>query len=283
MNSANILIKKDSTFFTGVLKAEAIAALSVEEIYETETLDPEIVPATFQVEITTTSNSFKYVIKKGGQTLRDVTVPLSSIQGHHRHSSQCFWALLDPQSTAAKTLASTECYYLLDNSYLTKRPSFRYLNVDSVQGVVLPNQDKHLPVDLFFKNQNSDFDSALAIVNLDTFNTFIVKLNGTVVDIDAAVSPQSRADIFTELTMTTTGTPAAGDIITVNVTSSHTDLDSIELEAEAGILDRTKVKLTNGSGSFKILTSTFASGDTITCHAGVKRFTKLATFNVTLA
>lgn len=276
------LIKRDSSFYTGYLQLNAIAEISGEESMSSEVLHVDIIPSTFTVDITTTSNSVRYVAKEGTTIIRDVMIPLASIKAHHRISSQSFWSFIVNDSTA-KTLAKEDCYYLLDNSYFTKRPAWRYIKEDSILGLKLPNQDNHLPFDLFLKSELSDFNAAALILNIDTFNTFIIKINGTVIDTSTLPTPVSNKEIFSTIALSTTDTPVAGDIITVNVTSSHTELDYIELEADAGILDRTRVKLTNGSGSFKILTSTFTAGEVIKCHAGVKRFTKLATFSVTLA
>lgn len=76
---------------------------------------------------------------------------------------------------------------------------------------------------------------------------------------------------------------SSGDIIEVNVSTSNTNLEYVFLEPVCGVIDRTRVKLTNGQGKFKILTSTLESGDIVDVKAGFKTVTGLARFTKTLS
>lgn len=77
--------------------------------------------------------------------------------------------------------------------------------------------------------------------------------------------------------------PAAGDTIPVTVTCANTKIGKIYLEGIHGALDRTEVVLTNGVGTFNILTNTLSSGDTVDVKIGYKSWSNHIRFTKTLA
>jgi hypothetical protein len=97
-------------------------------------------------------------------------------------------------------------------------------------------------------------------------------------------SPKVWTDLLSTITLSSTqNTVSSGDIIQVDVSTSNTNLQYVYLEPVCGVLDRTRVKLTNGMGKFKILTSTLDSGDVVDVKAGFKTVTGLARFTKTLS
>jgi len=95
---------------------------------------------------------------------------------------------------------------------------------------------------------------------------------------------RSWKQFFSTITTTTQQiTPAVGDTINVTVNSSDTSLDMVYVEPIVGIVDKTRVKLTNGIGSFNILTSSLESGDVVDVKLNFKHYTGVARFTKTLS
>jgi hypothetical protein len=72
------------------------------------------------------------------------------------------------------------------------------------------------------------------------------------------------------------GNVNAGDPVTVQV-HTHPNIKKVYVEQVVGIPDRLEVKLTNGTGTFKILTSTLDPGDTASAKVGFKYWTNVET------
>ena len=72
------------------------------------------------------------------------------------------------------------------------------------------------------------------------------------------------------------GSVNAGDPVTVQV-HTHPNIKKVYVEQVVGIPDRLEVKLTNGTGTFKILTSTLDPGDIASVKVGFKYWTNVET------
>jgi hypothetical protein len=78
------------------------------------------------------------------------------------------------------------------------------------------------------------------------------------------------------------GDVAAGDPVTVQV-HTHPSIKKLYVEQVCGIPDRLEVKLTNGTGTFKILTTTLEPGDVASAKVGFKYWTNAETVEKTLS
>jgi hypothetical protein len=94
---------------------------------------------------------------------------------------------------------------------------------------------------------------------------------------------ESWKDLMSTVSATTQQTTVtAGDDITVNVTCGD-DIETVYLEPITGYLPKTRVKITNKTGSFIIKTDGLESGETVSVKLGYKYFTGAAVFTKTLA
>ncbi len=151
--------------------------------------------------------------------------------------------------------------------------------VDTKDGVSASNT--HLvPVRIFFPYESCDFTDCIIQVaapeagDLDHSVTIVTNSGNTVVE-----DFITWKDYFA--TITATGT-ISGDNINVTINVSEPNLEYVYLEPVVGILDRTKIKLTNGSGSFTIKTDTLSTGDTAEVKIGYKTYTNALTYTKTI-
>lgn len=87
-------------------------------------------------------------------------------------------------------------------------------------------------------------------------------------------------DLVSPITLSSNQTTVAPDSsITVNV-QTDTFIDEVYLEQVYGILNKSRVKLTNGSGSFVIYANGLQAGETVKVKAGHKKFTGISNFSV---
>ena len=81
--------------------------------------------------------------------------------------------------------------------------------------------------------------------------------------------------------ITVTSSTLEGDIMTVNFETADT-VNFIYLVQDAGYLPKVKVPVTNGSGSFKVVTTGMDTGDVVKVKLGFKYWTNRTTFTTTL-
>lgn len=86
-------------------------------------------------------------------------------------------------------------------------------------------------------------------------------------------------ELMPEITVTSSTT--SGDIITVNFTTDP-KLNYIYLVQDTGYLPKTKIPVTNGTGSFKVVTTGMDAGDTVKVKMGFKYWVSRTDFVKTL-
>jgi hypothetical protein len=87
-------------------------------------------------------------------------------------------------------------------------------------------------------------------------------------------------DLVSPITMSSDQTTIAADgSITVNI-ETDTFIDEVYLEQVYGILNKTRVKLTNGIGSFVLYATGLEAGETARVKAGHRKYTGIANFTV---
>lgn len=87
-------------------------------------------------------------------------------------------------------------------------------------------------------------------------------------------------EFLSPITLTSTQSSLAVDgSITVNV-STDTFIDEVYLEQVYGILNKTRVKLTNGLGSFVLYATGLEAGELVRVKAGHRKFTGISDFSI---
>jgi len=237
---------------------------------------------TFKHLLNITSNELKYkfIRTSDEKILYNFSVQLSQIKSSALCDSQ---SIVIPSDISIGGLAGSETELEINTQNLV----FPLLNASLEKKPALVSEADNSniyfsPLRIFIPNKNGDFTT----FEYSVYN----EVDGFDIDVEVnsphTVSTELRSwkDFFSIITLTTQQSViTAGDTINVNVSSSDTTLDMVFLEPILGIIDRTRVKLTNGIGSFTILTSSLQAGDIAEVKVNFKQYTGVARFTKTLA
>lgn len=233
-------------------------------------------------KIDVTDTIFKYQLiqldSEGAPTvLYNTSLNIAEILNHPRFSEQSFWSCSDSSlSPDLVTLTSSVLVNLGNRSLSTKSPIHPSGQISSGQDCA------HCPWLLFVPHKNATLSECTIRVSKPDEETNAI----TIVNIDATdncvVDPTLKkyVDIITDIECTTQ--EVSSNMIKVAVAVSDTKITQIYLEPICGILDRTVVNLTNGAGSFTVLTNTLSAGDVVSVKVGYKHFTNVTTYTKTI-
>jgi hypothetical protein len=129
-----------------------------------------------------------------------------------------------------------------------------------------------------FVPDSSDFSSCIIRLTVDVKHEPGFEVEGpsasSFIDENATLET-----LFAPISLSSTqSTVTANSSITVTV-NSESYIDEVFLESISGILNKVRVKLTNGVGKFTILTTDLEVGDEVRVKAGHRKWTGLATFS----
>jgi hypothetical protein len=241
-------------------------------------------------------------------------LPLNILKAHHRYCAQSVWAFqgkaqlddehgvpYDYAETVPFKCHNTEIRSVLDETWLIKGGRWDLIQSVSptrtpVFYIFVPSEDATfsdmtysigVPINKLEKLQMAGYENAEELA-LNANKGRLDELVGVEVVVNEphiwTNQNASMPSLFAPLTATTpTTAPSVGDIIPVTVTCANTSVPKVYLEAIHGVTDRTEVVMTNGVGTFNILTNTLASGDTVDVKIGYKLFSNLVEFTKTLA
>lgn len=237
---------------------------------------------TFKHLLNITSNELKYkfIRTSDEKILYNFSIQLDQIKSSALCDSQSFVIPSDISingSSGSETeiqLITQDLVFPLPSASFNKNRSL-VINADS-------SNIYFSPLRIFIPNKNGDFTT----FEYSVYN----EVNGFEIDVEVnspnTVSTELRGwrNFFSTITTTTQqSVVTAGDTIIVNVSSSDNTLDMVFLEPITGIVDRTRVKLTNGVGSFNILTSSLQAADVAEVKVNFKQFTGVARFTKTIS
>jgi hypothetical protein len=223
---------------------------------------------------------YKLINTENTQTIVHVKLALSELRGAERFYSGTLFSFKNSaikKDGSLVNLTSSDLSSLLQNSLPTKS---HHIYTDTI------NSDCNaLPFRIFVPTASSDFTECKYTIGIPgdgaEYHTVTVETNNTASYDD---TPTLWKSLFDTITLSTSqSTVNVGDPVVVNVQAENTDLDYVYLEQVCGILDRTKVSLVNGVGSFTVLTNTLSSGDVIEVKYGYKLYTGLGTFTKTIS
>jgi hypothetical protein len=244
------------------------------------------------LNITANLLKYKFVRTQDSKIIYNISIPLEVIKSHPLAASQVFaipsdvimrhvepiptedGELIEAPSAEEITLTKTDIAYPLPITALS-RPEVLTTLTDT-------NPCYFSTLRIFIPSITGDFTTfEYSVYNEVGGNEIEVEVNAP-----HTLSNELRSwkQFFSTITTTTQqATPAVGDIINVTVNSSDTSLDMVYVEPIVGIVDKTRVKLTNGIGSFSILTSSLESGDVVDVKLNFKHYTGVARFTKTLS
>lgn len=218
---------------------------------------------------------YKLIDKDDDTTIIHINLSLAEMQQASRFYSQTMFAV---NNSAIK----------LDGSLVSLKGS----DLTSLFQNTLPNKSDSLQNDVPFNKDTMVLPFRIfvtsATANFTEFKYHLAKPQGegspnvTVNTNNTATynsTPIKWKDLVDQLTLSTSQSNiTAGDTILVNVQSTNTKIDYVYLEQVCGILNKTKVKMVNGIGSFSILTDALSSGDAAEIKCGYKLYTGVDTF-----
>jgi hypothetical protein len=232
-----------------------------------------------------TSSVLQYRIENttDNETHCNIKINLSDIKNHRRFCSQSIFSLTDLAALGAQSTQYTVTPFdldnTLDNTWNTKRNSL-FLIGDDISSV--------FPMKIFVNSEDADFTTFSYIVlcpdmtysNTEGWEqTFLVETNVGTIEPDYV----QWKTLFEQITATSQNTNAvAGDTILVNVSVEDTTIPKVYAETISGVVDKTEIQLTNGQGSFSILTNTLSTGESVKVKLGHKLFSNITTFEQVL-
>lgn len=240
-----------------------------------------------------TDNLLKYKLTVDSITELDFELTLSELKASNRFSENSWLTFTPKFKNIDDTFINLELpgpvshtvfdrnsiVNLLDYTTIDKSNNIRNLLDTS-------NPSRYIPFKFFVKSISDNFNTFVYTLEIpkqddDAQHTTIVKLNNETITCEQ--SPGNWKSFIDTITATTEQTSVtAGTTIKVNI-STDSSLQYVYLEQVTGMLDRLKVKLNNGQGSFNILTDTLTAGEVAEVKIGHKKFSNVTTFTKTLS
>lgn len=268
---------------------------------------------THVLEITDTILQYRLTRKKMGEEtediiLHDFELDINSIRNHNLFTDQCYFTLnrktfdvgvSQPSERAevaprsAHSVAFTiDLLSLFDKTYAVRPSPLTIAGIAADAPYMFPIRIFVPHVGATFNEctfhvltTNESFktidtpDNIVPVINSDIWNISVDTTKHAVID-----SATSYKTFLAPIASTTTVTsPSVGDVIPVTVTCADTSISKLYLDQVVGVLDKTQVNLTNGVGTFSILTNTLSAGETVKVKIGYKKYTNVNTFTKILA
>lgn len=233
----------------------------------------------YEHNFTVTPTVLKYIFKVNSSVKYNITLSLEELKKFQGFYSQSFITIsprVGVDTPEETVLTEADLVSLLEITLPQKRNILQYYT-DSVHGT--------FPITLFVDSVTGDFESfsyrvAFPIENVTADFENTVSVTGNVELVNEA---KPWKEFFSNITaVSEQSTYTAGDTINITVTTDPF-IDYVYVENVVGLLDKTKVKLTNGVGSFSILTSSLSSGDEVEAKIGFKKYTGATKFKTILS
>ena len=265
-------------------------------------LPPSTFPE-FLIEKTTTLNhilnitdnilEYKFTRTKSGEeeadtVIYDLKLNLDTIKSHPRFCDQSYWTFTNPMFPTEDyqtPVLGTQLLSIFEKTYVTKQRPFIDQNKDV---------EYLFPIRVFVPSSASSFNDCEFFVlspqdEVATGFTIVDPWNITINVVKGVSDTYTNNMVFvtdvmaTITTSTTVDSPTPGTKIPVAVTCSEPTVLKLYLEPIVGLLDRTEVVMTNGTGMFNIFTDTLTTGDIAKVKIGYKKFSNVISFTKTIA
>jgi hypothetical protein len=241
-----------------------------------------------------TANTLEYKLTKtktgdedSDPVLYNFKLDLTTLKSNNRFSDQSYWtfnANILPYEGSQQTLDNSCVLSIFDKSFNLKQRPF----------IGNSDTDYLFPLRLFVPSINSTFSDCKFFVLHPQDDTPDSPLLEDPWAITISVTPNAPNTFIDEITTVNTvmasitsstniSSASVGTMIPVVVTCSDTSVSKVYLEPIVGVLDRTEVNLTSGTGNFNILTDTLTTGDIVKVKIGNKKYSNVNTFTKTIA
>jgi hypothetical protein len=263
--------------------------LQLEEIPEVETPVSNQVTVNYINKIDVDGNNVRYrmICEADEYAIYDFTVSLDDILNNQNFGEQTIWGI--------DTSFSNENEKRTDKANTQEVPASNLVSIfaktlnDKSRALFSPSSGVGVSFGIFVPFTGATIDDCTIVISDMPDNSVQDGITITNTN-DGPVPVVSVArDVFIEqlvagiqVTPSTTA-PSAGDDITLTVTCSDPEVHSIYVEPRSGIVNKTKVNLTNGVGSLIVKTGDLVSGDDVEIKFGYKYYTGVTKYLVTLA
>jgi len=137
------------------------------------------------------------------------------------------------------------------------------------------------PFVLYVNDSTGNFNDFTMVLKLNGPDEFIFE--GPSASSITSETVQFARNLLPSIVLSSEQTSVGPDSsITVNVTSDAS-VKEVYLEQVYGLLNKVRVPLTNGVGSFDILTTGLVAGDKVRVKAGFRKYTGVADFSITVS
>lgn len=240
--------------------------------------------AEFEHHFDITANNLNYQFKVNSEVKYNISLSLDELQAFNGFCSQN-WIGFSGQLnhipvSSENNVLNSECLVSLLDVTVDQKRSFLQTYNDA-------GLSFDIPVKFFVHSADDDFTKFDYSVQWPSEEFGDSEIENTITvtgDVELVATKKPWKEFFSSISVASDKqTYTAGEPIEVTVTASDTNLDYIYAESVVGVIDKTKIQLTNGVGSFSILTSSLSAGDTVEVKLGFKKYTNKTTFTKTLS
>jgi hypothetical protein len=262
---------------------------------------PEV-PLQFWFDITSEPDViwFKFINLALNSTVFNLKLDYNLIKNNANYDDQTMWTLFDnfkldhdnhiKNSDDPYIVSADKILSLLSQTYVSKEKQFskKYINAN------------YLPFKIFVPYKNCPLNEVIFYVAKPAISNDYRKVpisftgpdgstatitSTSITEENAQLTPGSPGhkagwlDLISDITVQTDSTTVnVGDTVVVNITTENTNISTVYLEPVIGTVNKTRVRLTNGQGSFIVKTDDLEAGDEIRIKLGYKFFTGAAEF-----
>ena len=222
----------------------------------------------------------KVSVNKDG-TYKDIfwcSLTLETLKSSKGFCDQSVWTVTDTCYPLSNSNGDSTCYAvpaplvidLLAETLVSKK-----------QGYSQESGYFYTPFGIFVEDSSGDFsDFTYVIKDSDTVD-YIVE--GPSAEHVTNETIRFARDLIAPVTLSSSQSTVTPDSsITIDV-SSNPNVKEVYLEQVYGIPNKLRVPLTNGVGSFKLLTTGMDVGDVVRVKAGHRKYTGIADFSITIS
>lgn len=175
------------------------------------------------------------------------------------------------RSDSVDSLSVADLHYVFDETYVTRK------TVRTSSPII------DCPYSIFIRDASVGLSSATIIIDTPPSDLVSYIFAGpSAADIENAQILDRERSLLPNIQLASSASVSADSVATVSVTSDS-DVKEVWLEPVCGIINKTRVSLTNGQGSFKVYSTGLETGDIMRVKAGHKKVLGMTSVEVTVS